>query len=253
MSGAGHLDFIYPQDVSDSDFKAAFDELRILHRGMMMKLDKLNERSRLCEWLRNNMDEEGAKIEGEKGCYKIPFGETYDEYFQQLTKNSKANMKKCYNRINKTGTHMELNVIHGPFSDLHSLKELLQVYTKRQGEIIHRSINFGKYLKNRYLSALTWAMEQLDSQYSFLLYLNGELAAVMTGFEMNDHGIVFPIVAMNSDWQRFSPGKVMIAESVKYLQENTDIRYIDLSRGEERYKREMGGQKHLNFTCTLTL
>lgn len=39
----------------------------------------------------------------------------------------------------------------------------------------------------------------------------------------------------------------MISESVKWLQRNTDINGLDLSRGDERYKYEMGGVNHMNY------
>ncbi len=148
---------------------------------------------------------------------------------------------------------MKLVVTQGPFSDKTLLSKLMHLYTIREGQRIHRKISFGKYLKNRYFSALTWAMENMQSHHTFTLMLNGNPAAFMSGFLTNYNEIVFPIVSMNIDYQQFSPGKLMISESVKYLQQETTIRGIDLSRGDERYKREMGGKPHYNYACILHL
>ena len=49
------------------------------------------------------------------------------------------------------------------------------------------------------------------------------------------------------------PGKLMIAESIKWLQAHTQIRGLDLSRGDERYKLEMGGVCHYNYRFEIQL
>ena len=114
-------------------------------------------------------------------------------------------------------------------------------------------MNFFPYLKHRYFSALVWAMEALDSHYTFCLFLNHKPAAFMTGFETNYNEIVFPYVAIDSTFGSYAPGKLMIAESIKWLQEHTQIRGLDLSRGDERYKREMGGICHYNYRFEIQL
>ena len=45
----------------------------------------------------------------------------------------------------------------------------------------------------------------------------------------------------------------MIGESIQYLQKNTTIRGLDLSRGDERYKVEMGGVRHYNYRFEIQL
>lgn len=45
----------------------------------------------------------------------------------------------------------------------------------------------------------------------------------------------------------------MIAESIKYLQEHSAIRVLDLSRGDEKYKFEMGGIRHYNYRFEIEL
>ena len=75
----------------------------------------------------------------------------------------------------------------------------------------------------------------------------------MTGFATNYNEIVFPYVAIDSTFATYSPGKLMIGESIKYLQKNTTIRGLDLSRGDERYKVEMGGVRHYNYRFEIQL
>ena len=44
-----------------------------------------------------------------------------------------------------------------------------------------------------------------------------------------------------------------MSQSIKYLQEHTSIRGLDLSRGDERYKLEMGGVRHYNYRFEIQL
>ena len=142
---------------------------------------------------------------------------------------------------------MHLDVIHGPFKNKKLLSDLMRIYTKRESERKHRKRDFFPFIKHRYFSALTWAMENMDSHYTFCLFLQHRPAAFMSGFLTNFNEIVFPIVAMDSAFSHYAPGKVMISESIKYLQKNSQIRGLDLSRGDERYKLEMGGEEHYNY------
>ena len=93
----------------------------------------------------------------------------------------------------------------------------------------------------------------MEEHYTFCFFLDGSLAAFMTGYLTNYNEITFPMISMNSEYAKFSPGKVMISESVKYLQNNTNIRVLDVSRGEERYKTEMGGHSHFNYKFSMKL
>lgn len=92
----------------------------------------------------------------------------------------------------------------------------------------------------------------MKEHYTFCLYINENPAAFMSGFVTNFNEIVFPIVAMNSSFREYVPGKLMINESIKYLQKKESIRVLDLSRGDERYKFEMGGSKHYNYRIFLS-
>lgn len=184
-------------------------------------------------------------------CVKIIFPDEYEPYFQGLSRNSKSNIHKAYNKAKKTNAEMHLDVIHGPFKNKKLLSDLMRIYTKRESERKHRKRDFFPFVKHRYFSALTWAMENMDSHYTFCLFLQHHPAAFMSGFLTNFNEIVFPIVAMDSAFSHYAPGKVMISESIKYLQKNSQIRGLDLSRGDERYKLEMGGEKHYNYRFSL--
>lgn len=257
ISGAGNLDFVYAQDITDQHFLQALEELRELFPGYKLCLNKINERSRFYKFLHGNKEILAEKFnmteETDRVCVKIDFPKEYNDYYVSLSKNCKSNINKAYNKVKKTRVNMELDVLDGPITNDKLLSEMMRIYTCRESKRKNRKINFAAFFKHRYLSALTWAMQKLDSHYTFCLLFNGVIAAFMTGFRTNFNEIVFPIVAMNDDYAKYAPGKLMICESIKYLQKNTRIISLDLSRGDERYKMEMGGIKHYNYRFTLEL
>ena len=67
-----------------------------------------------------------------------------------------------------------------------------------------------------------------------------------------DYVVNVSITTDNRGYYHIS-GKVMINESIKYLQNHKLNLSLDLSRGDERYKFEMGGTKHYNYRISLEL
>lgn len=49
------------------------------------------------------------------------------------------------------------------------------------------------------------------------------------------------LLAIDMEYSFYSPGYVLLCETMKYVIPNTSIRNIDLCRGTEKYKTDMGG------------
>ena len=233
-------------------------ELKEYHLNTELRLYKINEISKVYRFFHNdtvnlatefNLSETNDRI-----CKKIEFSNDYNEYFAGLTKNSKSNLKKAYNKLDKNGIKYEIKVFPGILKDEKLLREIFKIYTKRSEEWMkkRRAFPFAKYIKNRYFSVTAWSMQAMASHYTFCFFLNENLSAFMTGYLTNYNEITFPMISMDSEYAKFSPGKIMISEAVKYLQQNTNIHALDVSRGDERYKIEMGGHSHYNYRYRLS-
>lgn len=251
ISGCDNLDLVYQKSVNYDSFARMLQELSLQFPQKILRFYKINERSRFYQFISENQEQLEnqfrLKIEEDRVCVKVLFSKDYETYFSTLSRNCKSNLKKAYNKAAKTDANMNLQVVKGPIGDGQLLSEMMHVYAHRESERKHRKLDFPCYVKNRYFSVLSWAAQNMKSQYTFCLFLQNTLAAFMSGFETNFGEIVFPRVAMNSQFSKYAPGKLMISESVKWLQRNTDINGLDLSRGDERYKYEMGGVNHINY------
>lgn len=251
ISGCDNLDLVYDKGVGYDSFTKMFQELSLRFPQKILRFYKINERSLLYQYICENQKwlekQFRLEVEEDRVCVKVLFPKDYETYFSALSRNCKSNLKKAYNKAVKTDADMNLKVVKGPVSDGQLLSEMMHVYAHRESERKNRSLDYPCYVKNRYFSVLSWAAQHMQSQYTFCLFLHHTLAAFMSGFETNFGEIVFPRVAMNSQFSKYAPGKLMISESVKWLQKNTDINGLDLSRGDERYKYEMGGINHMNY------
>jgi len=255
ISGAGHLDFVYSKLVTDEDFMNMFSELRTIWGGKKLILTKLNESSLLYKFLAKFSQElfPNSVLEAERECVKIDFANDYDSYYKGLSKSVRQNLRTSYNKLAKNNKLYELKVFSKTLCDEQTLNDIIHVYTKREFERKQKSYSYFKYFKNRYFNVLLWAMKAMQTQCTFAFYIDQKLAAYMTGFETNRKSIVFPMLAIDKDLGAYSPGKLMINESVKYLVQQSDIRCLDLSRGAESYKFDMGGTKHVNCRFSVIL
>ena len=58
--------------------------------------------------------------------------------------------------------------------------------------------------------------------------------------------------AYNNDYQKFSPGMILLRFLIKYLIEKTRVDYIDFQNGSENYKQKLGALHSENryyFSC----
>lgn len=81
---------------------------------------------------------------------------------------------------------------------------------------------------------------------NIMLYIDNELAAFMGGLtSQGEEDYIVPRLSINSKYGFYSPGMLLVNETVRYMINKTSIRNLDLSLGTETYKSKMGGVKFL--------
>ena len=60
--------------------------------------------------------------------------------------------------------------------------------------------------------------------------------------------VVIRRLAINSKYNVYCLERIPITQTIKWLIENTKIRNLELSRGDEKYKYAYGGKEHYNYT-----
>jgi CelD/BcsL family acetyltransferase involved in cellulose biosynthesis len=97
-------------------------------------------------------------------------------------------------------------------------------------------------IKRWYFKHLNYSSKSLryhaDAAHA-MIYIDGELAGFMSGY-LKDTRWIIPRLSINSDYKFYSPGIILIDNVVKYMFEN-GLTILDLAKGDEPYKFQMGG------------
>ena len=96
------------------------------------------------------------------------------------------------------------------------------------------------YMKN--INFMTESLRHMHSSMSVMLFIDNELAAFMSGLKSpGESDYIIPRLSINGKYSFYSPGMLLVNETVRYLIEKTSNRNLDLSLGTENYKTQMGG------------
>ena len=183
----------------------------------------------------------------ENGNINIEF-DSYEDYFQTLSKHAKQNLRTAYNRAERDGKKIELVCYHGDTKTLRKdskirkdLDECMKLYTERQlsSYVKNKVKTFAFRIKNLQYFSISSKMNKRG--YVAILKIDGKIAAFMHGFyNPFDKAYEIPRLAMNSDFKFYSPGMILITEVIKKCIENKEASNLNLLRGEEQYKYTMG-------------
>lgn len=180
-------------------------------------------------------------------CVSIKIGnEGYDSYFSNLSKHQRQNIRTAYNKLDKN--HIEYKIQR--FQDIpHGLwLQCLRMYEKRS--IRHwggMNSKWSKFiisfslLRNRYCNPINHILRRFSESEFFVLYFNEEPVAYMAGFYSKDkRTFIVPRLSTSELWLPFSPGIILLCESIKHLI-GLNVTTLDLAHGAEGYKYAMGG------------
>lgn len=171
-------------------------------------------------------------------------GINYDSYFHSLTKSNRQNIRTAYNRMASAKQSFSFEIFSNDlFSNKISHSEYsknLNLYIKRQSSKYKKSLIHKLGIRVYNYVTLTKAVP-----FSFIsvLKINNKQAAFMEGYtDLKNRTICIPRLAINDKFKFFSPGIVLTNETIKKLFECKKIDSLNLVRGEEKYKLDLGGE-----------
>lgn len=247
FTGAGHLNFIYGDAFSREHCQALIGRLKTDYPGKTLRFDRLSEKTRLAVYLR----EMYADIRPQKNvCVSIPVPSAYDDWFGGLHKGVRQNIRTMYNRLAADQITWSVQTAFNSLVPEKAFRDILRLFAKRAAEYKHLNgtIFFPLlYVLKRNDPVVRYIRDSSRSSYS-IAYINGKPAACCCGFVCNDGRFLIPRLSIDSAYNRYSPGGLMISEIMKKIcSENPfSIRELDLSRGAEQYKYRYGGIDHYN-------
>lgn len=240
-------DFLFSDHLSEEEKRICLNELCLFIDGPFY-LSRLHEESSTAKFLGKR-----TKVLYEHDCVNIAFGDDYNLHIANLSKSVRQNIRTAYNRVTKSGKSIELKIHYGKINHNDSLcRDTKKCYEHRQRTMYGKNYGvfqlFRFFISERYLRHDTYSLYNNDNSVQAALYIDNEIAACMLGIITNDKSrLVIPRLAINSEYGFYSPGYLLICEMVKYFISNSTIRSLDLCRGTEKYKLDLGGEIYKTF------
>ena len=247
-SQAGHLDFIYDEQIQTEAFLSAMKLTSRDIGNVRFVLNRVAKQSRLNELIQTAYEPTDYTVT-RSTCVQIPIAATYNEYLASLGKQVRQNLRTSFNRLKVDNRTYEVQTYVNQPVPTDLLTQLFKMYRKR---ISDKAIHIGvqKYLPvfvRMRSNPTIMALKKLSNVYYSIIYIDNTIAGFSAGLTSPEGKIILPFLNINSAFARYSPGGILITETVKYLIENHNYKYFDLSRGTEKYKYTYGGIEHFNF------
>ena len=234
-TNAGYLDFIY----SDPSF------VSVLYQSILKKFPDYDmdfvfvpQSSPLTGEMR---------ITEEFSNYSVN-ADTYDDWFSGLSKNTRQNIRTSYNRLTKDELTFSLKEYERNDPELKRMLYVCnEVYQRRKlvwhgkdsGEIDLKTARI--FLKR---DVIYQSLRKYKDCFLEVLYIDEKCSAFMICVK-TPVGVTVPRLAINSDFSRYSPGMLLINEYMKKAESKGFV--FDLCRGDEGYKKTLGGQVQLTY------
>ena len=257
LCATGYLDFIYKSGTTDEAFSEIFEllfEMLGLSHGNVLHLNKLRADSAMCQYLLKHY-----LPQSETKCVAISYGDNYESYFKSLSKHLRQNVRTARNRLEREGHTTSFTMKIDFKADKELKRSFMEVYNERMGEkgtkgieksTIHSLKAKIVHIARNFRNPITMSTFNMKNNVLAGFYIDGKLAAMMAGYLWKDT-IIVPRLAINSDFYVYCAGSLLVVEAIEYLTANTDVRTLDLSRGDEDYKYVLGGQDHFCYSFSL--
>ena len=174
----------------------------------------------------------------------IDIPEDYPAYFKTLSPSVRQNIRTAYNRMKRDGIPFQLSVYTDNRQIPNDLwSRIVELYADRTGSINGLSRNWSRLMTR--IKHDTHSLRTLSNTFTAVLCSDSQIMAFMTGFvNKKQDTVVIPRLAMNESFRFYSPGYILMNETLTYLGTQTAIRVLDMSRGDERYKKDFGGRSY---------
>ena len=245
IQGCGQSDVLFNPQLSDEERYAcvAYFYANINEK---CRLNRLSNDSFLLRTKQKVYVEHQSQV-----CVKIDFSQGADFLLKTLSKSVRQNLRTAYNRMHRDNISYRLQVYRSEEMTDDIWNKMMKVYLNRlftKHKIKAKRNPLYRYiynLKYRYIKHDTKSLKLSPYSFHTLLYGNGHIMGFLSGLISRDGTtVVIPRLSIDNQYRFYSPGYILLAETLHWLDSNTTCRCLDLSRGDEQYKIDMGGMKY---------
>lgn len=172
--------------------------------------------------------------------------ESFQKYFDHLSKHTRQNYRTAINRIKRDGHQFSWKEFDG-ISDRTFTKKLMDVnYARTIEKNPDRYKSFGKRVKEvlrKYMNNFICEMiANYEDAWVLVGYIDDDIVGFLAGSKVGN--IVYVMMnKVNPKYEFYSPMIVAIVQYIQHcLESKNGIEIMDFGRGTEQYKFKLGGE-----------
>lgn len=201
-------------------------------------------------------DEDLEKWSVDKKYYdnvKIEFKNGFEDWHSRLSKSVRQNLRTAFNRLKTDGKEFEAKVYRGGKIPRRVMHKMVSIYNNCHTERYGTKVSLLKKFYLQHLDFSTRDFMNNPDAIHYALYIQGELAAFFSGYvDQNMNSIIVPRLSIDRKFSRYSPGYILLKEAISDCDKNGIANCIDLSRGIEKYKTDLGGIVYRKLDISLS-
>lgn len=254
--GYDFCDFVYGTDDMEKIEHAVFELLETLREKKIvsMVLKFLDENSPaykiFCKY--NLICGTAELIKNTSISIQYP---DYNAYLSTLSRHVRQNLRTARNRIARDGKLYEFSFYTGR-TDVDILKKVctnyLEVYLNRQADK-YKGNSFQHQL---FLKKFNYITNSAINERCIMadIKIDGKVAAFLQGgLSSSKKMFEVPRLAIADKFGVYSPGMLLVDETIKFLINHMEIDEFNLCRGDEEYKYKMGGKNYNTINCVISV
>ncbi|MBQ9430007.1 MAG: GNAT family N-acetyltransferase [Kiritimatiellae bacterium] len=253
-----YVDFLYAER-SSSERKEAFQAVmrRMAEDGIANVTWRYLETDGITADLLQNWPHQMTQVTQN---VRIDFKDGADALARSLGRNTRGNIRETRNRLRRDGRKVSFVFYStvGIGGDMLApeaatlLRKCRTVYIARQAS----RYNHSGWTARLFFRHGSYIALSVPGNCSFVaaLEIDGIVGAYMEGYvNLKRKALEVPRIAINDTFKRYGPGRLLVLETAQWLEAHSSVRTIDLCRGGERYKLELGGTLYTTLTvCAKT-
>ena len=184
-------------------------------------------------------------------CVSLSLPSSVEKYQNLLSKNSRQNLRTANNRLEKDGKRLLYNFDNQQVDK----KKCLEM---REARLIAKYSDYPFLTKYKY-RILNYLRYSFPSFIPITAYFEGKTMTASDekgnlraffnyGYDPNGAGIRIMAAGTDIEYARYSPGMLLMYNFILNAIENGELKEIDFTRGDEKYKFSLGGQLSLYHT-----
>lgn len=239
----------YRSSIRDDAFEFLFNSIISLFRTDTIWFDRVLEESPLSYYLMSTVNKSTTLISKTK-CAEIEILDNFDVYFKSLAKGIRQNIRTAKNRLVSDGRKYEIMYFFDKPIPSSVAQKMIRTYEERRitknqtkKSLLFKLKELIRKSRNRKYNLFYNSMISLTNSYSAIITIDNKFAGYFYGLRHNNTATIMN-VSFSETFSRYSPGMILLNDSLEKIHNERLLTKFDLATGDERYKLNLGAKIH---------